>query len=68
MSRDFCKNLTPWPLDGPAPSIIRQMIDAVCVISRSCSLADVAATAIGNRISSKQAIKTGIDFGKKIVK
>jgi ApbE superfamily uncharacterized protein (UPF0280 family) len=40
--------------------------DAVCVISRSCSLADAAATSIGNRISSKQDIKTGIDFGKKI--
>ncbi len=39
--------------------------DAVCVLSRSCSLADAAATSIGNRISSKQDIKTGIDFGKK---
>ncbi len=28
MSRDLCKNLTPWPFDGPAPRIIRQMIDA----------------------------------------
>lgn len=40
--------------------------DAVCVISRSCSLADAAATSIGNRIKSKAHIQSGIDFGKKI--
>ena len=40
--------------------------DAVCVVSRSCALADAAATAIGNRIRSPREIKTGIAFGKRI--
>ena len=40
--------------------------DAVCVVSRSCALADAAATAIGNRIRSPREIKTGIAFGKGI--
>ena len=40
--------------------------DAVCVVSRSCALADAAATAIGNRIHSPQAIKTAIAFGRSI--
>ncbi len=40
--------------------------DAVCVVSRSCALADAAATAIGNRIQSKQDIVGGIEFGKGI--
>lgn len=41
--------------------------DAVCVLSRSGSLADAAATAICNRIHSKNDISAGIDFGKSIV-
>lgn len=40
--------------------------DAVCVIGPSCSLADAAATAIGNRIQSANDIKAAIDFGKTI--
>ena len=40
--------------------------DAVCVISRSCSLADAAATSIGNQIKTKADINKSIDFGKKI--
>lgn len=40
--------------------------DAVCVVSRSCALADAAATAIGNRIRSPREIKAGIAFGKRI--
>ncbi len=40
--------------------------DAACVVSRSCALADAAATAIGNRVSKKQDIQSGIGFGKKI--
>ena len=40
--------------------------DAVCVVSRSCSLADAAATSIGNRITSKAYIGSAIDFGKNI--
>ena len=40
--------------------------DAVCVISRSCSLADAAATSIGNKVKSKAHIRPAIDYGKKI--
>lgn len=40
--------------------------DAICVVSDSCSLADAAATAIGNRLRSKNYIGSAIDFGKKI--
>jgi ApbE superfamily uncharacterized protein (UPF0280 family) len=36
------------------------------VLSRSCSLADAAATAIGNRIRSKAHIGSAIEFGKNI--
>jgi len=40
--------------------------DAVCVVSRSCALADAAATAIGNRVRSKPDIVGGIEFGQGI--
>jgi hypothetical protein len=40
--------------------------DAVCVVSDSCSLADAAATAIGNRVKSKAHIQPAVDFGKHI--
>ena len=40
--------------------------DAVCVLSGSCSLADAAATSIGNQVKSKAHIQPAIDFGKKI--
>jgi ApbE superfamily uncharacterized protein (UPF0280 family) len=40
--------------------------DAVCVLSRSGSLADAAATSIGNRITTKAHIRSAIDFGKNI--
>ncbi|MGD8448133.1 MAG: UPF0280 family protein [Desulfobacterales bacterium] len=40
--------------------------DAVCVVSGSCSLADAAATSIGNQITSKAHIGSAIDFGKNI--
>jgi ApbE superfamily uncharacterized protein (UPF0280 family) len=40
--------------------------DAVCVVSDSCSLADAAATAIGNRVKSKAHIQNAVDFGKHI--
>ena len=40
--------------------------DAVCVVSDSCSLADAAATSIGNRVISKSNIQPAIDFGKQI--
>lgn len=40
--------------------------DAVCVVSPSCSLADAAATAAGNRIRTKKDISHGIEFARKI--
>jgi ApbE superfamily uncharacterized protein (UPF0280 family) len=40
--------------------------DAVCVISRSATLADAAASAIGNKVKSKKDIKSALAFGMKI--
>ncbi|UCD71857.1 MAG: UPF0280 family protein [Syntrophobacterales bacterium] len=40
--------------------------DAVCVLSRSASLADAAATSIGNLIEGKGDIKKGLDYGSQI--
>ena len=40
--------------------------DAVSVQARSCSLADAAATAIGNRVGSKKNIQEAIGFGRTI--
>ncbi|WP_299983186.1 UPF0280 family protein [Desulfobacula sp.] len=40
--------------------------DAVAVLSDSCSLADAAATALGNRIKKTSDIKLAIDAGKAI--
>ncbi|MGD8703341.1 MAG: UPF0280 family protein [Desulfosarcina sp.] len=40
--------------------------DAVCVLARSCALADAAATAIGNRVRTPQEITSAIQFGQRI--
>jgi hypothetical protein len=48
-------------------SISMGRADAVCVVARSCPLADAAATAIGNRVNSKIDIQGAIDFGKTIM-
>lgn len=40
--------------------------DAVCVMSNSCSLADAAATSIGNCLISENRISSAINFGKNI--
>jgi len=40
--------------------------DAVCVVSKSGSLADAAATSIGNHVIKKTDIQKAIDFGKTI--
>jgi uncharacterized protein len=48
------------------PSLSFGKADAVCVISKSATLADVAASAIGNRVKSKNDIKPALDFGIKI--
>jgi ApbE superfamily uncharacterized protein (UPF0280 family) len=40
--------------------------DAVCVLSRSASLADAAATSIGNLIEGKGDIEKGLKYGSQI--
>jgi len=40
--------------------------DAVCVIARSCALADAAATAIANRIHAPDEIEPALSFGRSI--
>ena len=40
--------------------------DAVCVVSKACSLADAAATSIGNHVIKKTDIQKAINFGKTI--
>ena len=40
--------------------------DAACVVSRSCTLADAAATALGNRLQSKSDIPGAIEFAQGI--
>jgi ApbE superfamily uncharacterized protein (UPF0280 family) len=48
------------------PSLSFGKSDAVCVISKSATLADAAASAIGNKVKGKQDIKTALDYGIKI--
>ncbi|MCP3954664.1 MAG: UPF0280 family protein [Desulfobacterales bacterium] len=40
--------------------------DAATVIADSCSLADAAATAIGNRVDSPLAVESAIEYGRTI--
>lgn len=48
------------------PSLSFGKADAVCVISKSSTLADAAASAIGNRVKSKKDIKSSLNYGIKI--
>ena len=48
------------------PSLSFGKADAVCVISPSATLADAAASAIGNKVKSKSDIKSALNFGMKI--
>ena len=48
------------------PSLSFGKADAVCVISKSATLADAAASSIGNRMKSKKDIKSALDYGIKI--
>lgn len=48
------------------PSLSFGKADAVCVISKSATLADTAASAIGNRVKTKKDIKTALDYGIQI--
>ena len=48
------------------PSLSFGKADAVCVISKSATLSDSAASAIGNKVKSKEDIKKALDYGIKI--
>jgi ApbE superfamily uncharacterized protein (UPF0280 family) len=48
------------------PSLSFGIADAVCVISKSATLADAAASAIGNRVKSMKEIKPSLDYGIEI--
>lgn len=48
------------------PSLSFGKADAVCVISKSATLADAAASAIGNRVNNKKDIKQSLEFGINI--
>ncbi len=47
-------------------SLSRGKADAVCVLARSCPLADAAATAIGNRVAAPKSISRAMAFGQSI--
>ena len=49
------------------PSLSCGKADAVVVLSPSATLADAAATAIGNRVSQSSDITVAIEFGKSII-
>jgi uncharacterized protein len=48
------------------PSLSLGKADAVCVKSSSASLADAAATAVGNRVKTKNDIKKALAYGAQI--
>lgn len=48
------------------PSLSFGRADAVCVLSKSSTLADAAASAIGNRVKTKKDIKTALEYGMTI--
>jgi len=48
------------------PSLSFGVADAVCVISKSATLADAAASAIGNRVKSKNDVQPALNYGMMI--
>jgi ApbE superfamily uncharacterized protein (UPF0280 family) len=48
------------------PSLSFGKADAVCVLSSSATLADAAASAVGNCVKSKNDIRSALDYGLKI--
>jgi ApbE superfamily uncharacterized protein (UPF0280 family) len=48
------------------PSLSFGRADAVCVVSRSATLADAAASAIGNRVKSEKDVKSALAYGMTI--
>jgi ApbE superfamily uncharacterized protein (UPF0280 family) len=75
-SLSYKVNVLVKPQDSPlgictssatvGPSLSFGKADAVCVISKSATLADAAASAIGNRVKNKKDIKPALDYGIKI--
>ena len=75
-SLSYKVNFVVKPQDSPlgvctssatvGPSLSFGKADAVCVISQSATLADAAASAIGNKVKSKNDIKSALDYGIKI--
>lgn len=48
------------------PSLSFGKADAVCILSKSATLADAAASAVGNKVKSKKDIKNALNYGMKI--
>ncbi len=48
------------------PSLSFGKADAVCVISKSATLADAAASAVGNRVKSKNDVQPALNYGMTI--
>ena len=48
------------------PSLSFGKADAICILSKSAALADAAATAVGNRVKTKEDIESGLEKGKTI--
>lgn len=48
------------------PSLSFGRADAVCVLSKSATLADASASAIGNRVKTKKDIKSALEYGLTI--
>ena len=48
------------------PSLSFGRADAVCVLSKSATLADAAATAVGNQVREKKDIQRGLEVGQGI--
>ena len=47
-------------------SLSQGRADAVCIVARSCALADAAATAVANRVSGSDVIPEAIGFARSI--
>lgn len=48
------------------PSLSKGRADAVCVVGPACSVADAAATAIANRVSTARDVQPAIQWGRTI--
>jgi len=47
-------------------SLSRGKADAVCIVARQCALADAAATAVANRVASRDVIPEAIRYARSI--